>query len=330
VPKGVVLSHRNLQANCAQVATRIDFSNEDVAFNPLPIFHAFGLTVGTILPLQSGVRTFLYPSPLHYKAIPELCYEADATILLATDTFLAGYARNAHPFDFHSVRYVVAGAERVKPETRELWMHKFGLRIIEGYGATECSPVIAANTPMHFKPGTVGRMLDGIEHRLVPVEGIAGASRLMVRGPNVMLGYLHADEPGSIEPPADGWHDTGDIVSVDEGGFVTIEGRAKRFSKIGGEMVSHQAVETKVAAAFPGAEHAVVAARDERKGEQLVLVTTHGKLDRKALIEALRALGASELMVPRRIVTLEELPVLASGKTNYVALNQLARELLGT
>jgi acyl-[acyl-carrier-protein]-phospholipid O-acyltransferase/long-chain-fatty-acid--[acyl-carrier-protein] ligase len=326
VPKGVVLSHRNLQANRVQVAARIDFSAQDVVFNALPMFHAFGLTVGTLLPVLSGMRTILYPSPLHYRMVPELVYACEASILLGTDTFLSGYARNAHPYDFSSIRLVVAGAERVKPETRALWMEKFGLRIIEGYGATECSPVIAANTPMHFRAGTVGRLLDGIEWRLEPVEGIEGAGRLVIKGPNVMLGYLRADEPGLIDPPPGGWYDTGDIVSVDALGFVTIEGRAKRFSKIGGEMVSLTAVEALVAEAFPEQAHAVVAVPDPRKGEQLVLVTTDETLDRRRLAAALRKAGASELAVPRLVLRVAELPVLASGKTDYVALGRLARE----
>jgi acyl-[acyl-carrier-protein]-phospholipid O-acyltransferase/long-chain-fatty-acid--[acyl-carrier-protein] ligase len=258
--------------------------------------------------------------------VPELVYACEASILLGTDTFLSGYARNAHPYDFSSIRLVVAGAERVKPETRALWMEKFGLRIIEGYGATECSPVIAANTPMHFRAGTVGRLLDGIEWRLEPVEGIEGAGRLVIKGPNVMLGYLRADEPGLIDPPPGGWYDTGDIVSVDALGFVTIEGRAKRFSKIGGEMVSLTAVEALVAEAFPEQAHAVVAVPDPRKGEQLVLVTTDETLDRRRLAAALRKAGASELAVPRLVLRVAELPVLASGKTDYVALGRLARE----
>ena len=215
VPKGVVLSHRNIQANRFQAFARIDFTAQDIVFNALPMFHAFGLTAGTMLPVLSGVRTFLYPSPLHYKVIPELCYDTNASILFGTDTFLMGYARNAHPYDFYNVRFVVAGAERVKPETREVWMEKFGKRILEGYGATECSPVLALNTPMHLKSGTVGRLLDRIEYRLDPVEGIAEGGRLVVKGPNIMLGYLRADTPGVIEPPPDGWYDTGDIVTID-------------------------------------------------------------------------------------------------------------------
>ncbi len=330
VPKGVVLSHRNLQANLKQVAARIDFTAQDIVFNALPMFHAFGLTGGTLLPVLSGVYTFLYPSPLHYKIVPELCYDTNATIMFGTDTFLTGYARNAHPYDFYNIRYVVAGAERVKSETRETWMEKFGLRILEGYGATECAPVLAVNTPMQFKTGTVGRMLDGLQHRLEPIDGINEGGKLVVKGPNVMLGYLKADNPGVLEPPPDGWYDTGDIVSIDNLGFVKIEGRAKRFAKIAGEMVSLSAVESKVQAAFKDHEHAVVAVPDPKKGEQLVLLTTKQKLQRKTLGDALKNTGTVELMIPRTIVEIEDMPVLGSGKTDYVTINQIAREKTGT
>jgi acyl-[acyl-carrier-protein]-phospholipid O-acyltransferase/long-chain-fatty-acid--[acyl-carrier-protein] ligase len=186
--------------------------------------------------------------------------------------------------------------------------------------------VLAANTPMHMKYGTVGRMFDGIEHRIEPVEGIAEGGRLVVKGPNVMLGYLRADNPGVIEPPPDGWYDTGDIVKVDEQGFITILGRAKRFAKIAGEMVSLTAVEIKVQTAYPEDNHAAVAVPDKKKGEQLVLFTTRAGLDRKELADAMKKAGAMELIIPRNIIAMKELPVLGSGKTDYQALNRMARE----
>ncbi|MBM3519458.1 MAG: acyl-[ACP]--phospholipid O-acyltransferase [Alphaproteobacteria bacterium] len=326
LPKGVVLSHRNLNANRQQAAARIAFTSQDIVFNALPMFHAFGLTGGTLLPVLAGIRTFLYPSPLHYKVVPELCYDTNATILFGTDTFLMGYARNAHPYDFFNMRLVVAGAERVKQETRDIWIDRFGLRILEGYGATECAPVLAVNTPMHFKVGTVGRLLDRIEHRLEPVAGIAEGGRLHVRGPNIMLGYLRADNPGIIEAPPEGWYDTGDIVTIDTLGFVTILGRAKRFSKIGGEMVSLAAVEAKLLQAFPDHHHAVIAVPDAKKGEQLAMFTTGGGLDRSLVAAGLRKAGITELMVPKIVVTLKELPLLGSGKIDYASLQRLALE----
>jgi acyl-[acyl-carrier-protein]-phospholipid O-acyltransferase/long-chain-fatty-acid--[acyl-carrier-protein] ligase len=222
VPKGVVLTHRNLLANCRQLAARIDFNKSDIVLNALPVFHSFGLTGGTLLPILNGIRTLLYPSPLHYRVVPALAYDANATILFGTDTFLAGYARAAHGYDFYSIRYIFAGAERVREETRRTYADKFGLRILEGYGATEAGPVIAVNTPMHYLAGSVGRPLPGVETRLDPVPGIDVGGRLSIRGPNIMAGYLKVDAPGILQPPEEGWHDTGDIVTLDEDGFITI------------------------------------------------------------------------------------------------------------
>jgi acyl-[acyl-carrier-protein]-phospholipid O-acyltransferase/long-chain-fatty-acid--[acyl-carrier-protein] ligase len=323
VPKGVVLTHRNLLANCHQLAARIDFNASDIVLNALPVFHSFGLTGGTLLPILSGVRTLLYPSPLHYRIVPALAYDANATILFGTDTFLAGYARMAHGYDFYALRYIFAGAERVREETRRIYSDKFGLRILEGYGATEAGPVIAVNTPMHFQAGTAGRLLPGIEGRVEPVPGIAEGGRLSVRGPNIMAGYLKADAPGLLQPPEGGWHDTGDIVTLDESGFVTIRGRAKRFAKIGGEMVSLPAVEGYAAALWPQAAHAVVTRPDARKGEQLVLFTTAPGATAAALQAWARAAGIAELAVPRDIRVVDALPVLGTGKIDYVALSAM-------
>ncbi len=327
-PKGVVLSHDNLLANCRQLAARIDFNPTDSVFNALPVFHSFGLTGGMLLPLFSGVKTFMYPSPLHYRIVPVLAYDTNATILFGTDTFLAGYGRMAHPYDFYAMRYVFAGAERVREETRRLWMEKFGLRILEGYGATECAPVIAVNSPMHFKAGSVGRLLPGIDHRLEPVPGVDEGGRLLVAGPNVMLGYLKAETPGELQPPADGWYDTGDIVALDAEGYVTILGRAKRFAKIAGEMVSLGAVENLVSGLWPEEMHAVVALPDARKGEQLVLLTERAEAPREAISAHARQQGASELMVPRHVFSVEKLPLLGSGKADHPGARVLAERLM--
>lgn len=324
LPKGVVLTHRNLLANCHQLSARIDFNASDVVLNALPIFHSFGLTGGTLLPILSGVKTLLYPSPLHYRLVPALAYDSNATILFGTDTFLSGYARMAHGYDFYSLRYIFAGAERVRGETRKVYAEKFGLRILEGYGATEAGPVIAVNTPMHFQAGSVGRLLPGVEGRIDPVPGIELGGRFFIRGPNVMAGYLKADAPGVLQPPEGGWHDTGDIVTIDEAGFVAIRGRAKRFAKIGGEMVSLPAVEGYAMALWPGFEHAVVARPDPKKGEQLVLFTSAAGATASALQAWARANGVPELNVPRDIRVVEALPVLGTGKIDYVTLGGLA------
>ena len=328
VPKGVVLTNANLVANAMQIRTHAEgaLGPADTVMNPLPMFHSFGLTAATLMPILAGMKTILYPSPLHYRQIPKLIAETGATVLFSTDTFLQGYARAAETDDLKSIRYVIAGAERVKESTRAMWAGH-GTRILEGYGATECSPVIACNLPSAEKANSVGRLLPGIEARLVPVEGIADGGRLAVRGPNVMKGYLLADRPGEIVPLADGWHDTGDIVDLDADGFITIKGRAKRFAKIGGEMVSLAAVESMVSGLWPAQNHVVVALPDARKGEQLVLVTEKPDADRDSLLQRAKADGFAELWIPRAVLVVGTIPVLGSGKIDYGATLELARQL---
>jgi acyl-[acyl-carrier-protein]-phospholipid O-acyltransferase/long-chain-fatty-acid--[acyl-carrier-protein] ligase len=326
LPKGVVLSHRNMLTNVAQVAARIDFGREDKLFNAMPAFHSFGFTGGIVLPLISGVPIYLYPSPLHYRTVPELVYGVAATVLFGTDTFLNGYARVANPYDFRSLRYIVAGAEPVKPSTRQIYLEKFGLRILEGYGITEASPVMALNTPMFNKFGTVGRLLPGIEAKLEKVEGVEEGGRLYIRGPNVMLGYLRADNPGVLEPPPEGWHDTGDIVAIDEQGFVAIKGRAKRFAKVGGEMVSLAAVEMLAGELWPNNVTAVAAAPDARKGERLIMVTDKHGATRSEFMTYARGKHASELMLPAEVIVLDKMPMLGSGKVDQLAVEKFVRE----
>jgi acyl-[acyl-carrier-protein]-phospholipid O-acyltransferase/long-chain-fatty-acid--[acyl-carrier-protein] ligase len=322
-PKGVVLSHRNILANCAQVSAVMDFSPADRIVNAMPMFHSFGLTGGTLLPLFLGVRTFYYPSPLHYRVVPEAIYDTDASIVFGTDTFLAGWARFAHPYDFRSVRLVFSGAEKLRAETRQLYFDRFGVRILEAYGITETAPGLAVNTPMRNRAGTVGWLLPGIEHRIAPVESIAQGGVLRVRGPNVMLGYLRSSAPGVLEPPPHGWYDTGDIVDLAPDGCVTILGRVRRFAKLGGEMVSMTAAEELAAALWPDASHAVVAQPDPRKGERLVLVTTQRGASAPALLAHAAARGTGEIMVPRLIVPVEAIPRLGSGKTDYPAIERM-------
>jgi len=326
LPKGVVLSHRNILANVAQAAARIDFGREDKLFNVLPVFHSFGLTAGTLLPLVSGVPIYLYPSPLHYRTVPELVYGVCATILFGTDTFLNGYARVANPYDFRSLRYVLAGAEPVKDATRQIYLEKFGLRILEGYGVTETSPVMALNTPMFNKFGTVGRLLPGMTAKLEKVEGVEEGGRLFVKGPNVMLGYLYADKPGVLQPPPEGWHDTGDIVTLDEQGFIAIKGRAKRFAKVGGEMISLAAVEMLAADLWPDNQTAVASLPDPRKGERLIMLTDKRGATRSDFMAYARSRHASELMLPAEVIVLDKLPLLGSGKVDHLAVTKFVRE----
>lgn len=328
-PKAVVLSHRNMLANAMQVEARLHFTPADKLLNVLPVFHSYGLTGGTVLPLMVGVHTVLYPSPLHYKLIPEAARKTRPTIMFATDTFLKAYARSADNEDFASLRLVVAGAEPVKAETRTIWKERFGADLVEGFGMTEAAPVIAVNSGSHGRHGTVGRLLPGIEIRLEPVDGIDEGGRLWVKGPNVMLGYMTAEQPGLLQPLGDAMHDSGDIVAIDREGFLAVRGRAKRFAKIAGEMVSLGAVEMLAQSLWPEERHAVVAVPDKRRGERIVLVTTEDDANASALRAHGKKAGAAELMVPSDIVKVDSIPVFVSGKTDYVSTRNLALERLG-
>lgn len=328
-PKGVVLSQKNLVANARQVAAHIDLKPEWVMFNPLPTFHCFGLTGGVILPLLQGMKAFEYPSPLHAKQITDLLPQVKASILFATDTFLNQYARVAEPGDFATLQFAVAGAEKVRDETRQMFNTKFGgVELLEGYGATEAAPVVAVNHPDRNRPGTVGQILPGMEYRLDQVEGIDGGGRLYLRGPNVMAGYISPNNPQGIEPLENGWHDTGDIVDIDAEGYITILGRVKRFAKVGGEMVSLLAVEDMAGAVWPEHRHAAVSVPDSKKGERLILVTDNEGAESARLSEWARDNGAPELAVPKKIIKIAIIPVLGTGKTDYVAIQKLVEDAL--
>ena len=328
-PKGVVLSHANILGNLKQLEACINFNAQDRVLNFLPMFHSFGFTVGTLLPLMNGIKTFFYPTPLHYSVIPEIAYETHATIMFGTNTFLSAYAKTAHPYDFYNLRYVVAGAEKLQENTRQLWADKFGIRILEGYGATETSPITSVNTPLHYKAGTVGRFMPCMEYQLEPVPGITEAGLLHVKGPNIMLGYLLADNPGVLVPPESiygkGWYDTGDIVHVDEQGFISIRGRSKRFAKVGGEMVSLTAVEQLAINAWPQAQHAAISVPDAKKGEQVILVTTQKQASVHELASA--SPGVALISLPKKIVIVEAIPVMATGKINYSGVADLVASL---
>ena len=320
VPKGVELTHGNILANIRQMLAVTDFTDRDRLFNCLPLFHSFGLTVGTFLPLLRGLYVFLYPSPLHYRMVPSLLYDRDCTVFISTNTFLNGYARKAHPYDFRSLRYLFAAAEKLQEATALAWSQKYGVRILEGYGATECAPCVSLNTPLEPRYGSVGRLMPGMECKLEPVEGVAEGGRLFVRGPNVMKGYLNADANAKFLALG-GWYDTGDIVSVDADGYLHIRGRMKRFAKVSGEMVSLTAVEDALAGAFPQyglrCQVAIITRPDEDKGEALIAVTNEPKLTLTEIREAIKAKGLTNLSTPREVIVVKEIPKLGTGKVNH-------------
>ena len=324
-PKGVALSHRNLLANVEQVRVHLALYSSDILLNPLPAFHCFGLTVGSLMPPLLGLQVVCHPTPLQPKEIVNRIRKHKATILVSTDTFITQYARVGEPGDLKSLRLTVCGAERLRDETRALLRKKHGIELYEGYGVTETSPVISANRPGANRPGTVGQLMADMKLRLDPVEGIPNAGRLVVRGPNVMLGYLKPNAPGKIVPPEGGWHDTGDVVSVDEDGYIAIKGRLKRFAKIGGESVSLAVVESIASALWPDFSHAAVTLPDGRKGEQIILVTTNSDANRHDIVGWVHNHGVPELAVPRRIVVVDDVPVLGTGKTDYVNVEKMVK-----
>lgn len=332
-PKAVVLSHANIISNIKQMSSIETINVTDTLFNALPMFHSFGLTVGTLFPLFEGAKLFLYPSPLHYRIIAELIYEIGASIMMATDTFFRGYAKIAHPMDFHNVRFMYGGAEAIKPDTRNMFVERFGLRVMEAYGSTECSPVVTANNRIFNRFGSIGKLLPKIQYKIEPVPGIEKGGELCVKGPNVMMGYIMPDNPGVLVPLKDGWYHTGDVVDIDEIGFVYIKDRIKRFAKIGGEMVSLNAVHEMVVKACEsmGTDFAygVVAVPHESKGEQIVLVTNNKKVTQDLLHTYIRNNGMSELYLPRLILYHDTLPMFATGKADNVTLKREVMEELG-
>lgn len=327
-PKGVALNHKNLVANCEQVRSHVELLENDVLFNSLPTFHCFGLTGGALLPLFLGIKVALYPSPLHVKLIPERVKKTGATIMFGTDTFMSRYARAGKVGDFSKIRFAVCGAEQVRDETRAYVKEKYDLMILEGYGVTEAAPVVAVNQPEANRHGTVGHFLPGMEYRIDPLPGIAKGGRLFVRGPNVMMGYLTTDQPGVIQKLDDGWHDTGDVVEIDEDGYVAIRGRVKRFANISGEMISLAVVENCTKAVWPAHEHIALIKPDPKKGEQIVVLSDCPEANRTDILNWAQLHGVPELAVPRKVVISGEIPLLGSGKVDYQAAQELMERLI--
>lgn len=328
-PKAVILSHKNIITNINQSLSILDFSCRDRLMNILPMFHAFGFTLGTLTPILKGIRCFLYPNPRHHNIVSELIYEQQITVMIGTNTFLKTYQQSGTTMSFSSLRYVFAGGEKLANQTRHDWLDKFGKMILQGYGTTECAPVLCVNTLQYNKTGSVGRLLPGIEHKLTPFENGENSNTgvLHVRGDNIMMGYVYADNPTKIVPPKDKWYDTGDVVSMDEFGFVTIVDRIKRFAKIAGEMVSLTAVEQVLEACLPDIKVAAVNLKDERKGEKIVLVTEE-KCNLKDVKKYFTEHRISPLMIPSQAIELTEMPELSTGKNDYPAIKRAVIALL--
>jgi len=327
-PKAVVLSHSNIFSNIVQTTCVAQLNMQDLLFNCLPMFHSFGLTIGSLFPILTGAKVFLYPSPLQYRAITELLYELKVTMMIATDTFYKVYGRLSHPYDFRKIRLCIAGAEGVKDETRNILAEKLGVMLLEGYGTTECSPLLTINTLLFNKYGTIGRIVPGVDFRLDNVEGMNDAKELVVKGPNIMLGYIYADNPGVIVPIKDGWYHTGDVVEVDELGFIKIIDRVKRFAKIGGEMISLTAIENNAKEIYKNEDFKCVAIAlpHAKKGEQIVFISNDEKASRKDFIDFCAKNELSELYVPAVFLFREDFPVLATGKADKVSLKKWAIE----
>lgn len=327
-PKAVLLSHSNILSNVQQTICFEQLMVRDLMFNSLPMFHSFGLTVGTFYPLFNGAKVFLFPSPLMYRSITELLYELRATIMVATDTFYKVYAKISHPYDFKHVRLCYAGAEAVKQETRDMVSEKLGKRLMEGYGTTECAPIICVNNYLFNKFGTLGKLPPALEYKIEPVAGIKKGGELCVRGPNVMKGYMFASNPGVLVPVENGWYHTGDVVEVDDLGFVKIVDRVKRFAKIAGEMISLTAVENLGYEIWKTEDFhcGAVAIPHPKKGEQIVFVSNNPEAGKPKFSEKVQKKAMSELYVPSLFLYREEMPLLATGKADVQTLKKWVLE----
>ncbi len=348
-PKGIELSHRNLAVNARQVADALNTLDNDVIMGTLPTFHAFGLLASTLMPLSEGIPIVCHPDPTDAVNIAKGVARYEATLLFGTGTFLRLYAKNSrvHPLMFQSLRYVVAGAEKLAPEVRRLFLDRFGKKLLEGYGATETSPVASVNLPDQLdtrywkvqaanREGTVGLPLPGTSFRIVDPNTLetlpTGADGLiLIGGPQVMKGYLNAPEKTAqaiAELDGQRWYKTGDKGHVDEDGFLTIVDRYSRFAKLGGEMVSLTAVEQQVRQILGDAELELVAVNlpDDKKGEKIVLLMA-GAYDEAAVKRKLLEGGMNSLAIPSTIRSLAEIPKLGSGKTDFGSARKVAENL---
>jgi acyl-[acyl-carrier-protein]-phospholipid O-acyltransferase / long-chain-fatty-acid--[acyl-carrier-protein] ligase len=346
-PKGVALTHRNIIGNVSQFAIMLDAKKDDVMLASLPFFHSFGCTVTLWYPLIQGVRTASYPNPLEAGKIAGLVEREGVTVMLATPTFLRAYLRKAEPPQLRSLRFLITGAEKLPDELAKAFEARFGKEVLQGYGLTETSPVASVNLPepKATKPGqsvqpcnrlgSAGKLLPGMAAEIREAEtdrkgSLHDTGMLWLRGPNIFEGYLDAPEQ-TADVLRDGWFKTGDIGRFDEDGFLYIEGRLSRFSKIGGEMVPHETIEQKILAVLPATGHserfiAIVGVADEAKGEALVLLSAMD-MDLPGLRAALSEIGVPNLWIPKVVRRVDAIPVLASGKLDLAGCKALAVEV---
>ncbi|MDR3700692.1 MAG: acyl-[ACP]--phospholipid O-acyltransferase [Candidatus Sulfopaludibacter sp.] len=344
VPKGVMLSHRNVLANIESIAQVFWIGPTDRIVGVLPFFHSFGYTVTIWFPLVSGCGVVYHPNPTDAKAIGELVAKYRATFLVSTPTFCSTYTRKCAPEEFASLRYVLVGAEKLREPVAAAFREKFRIDLLEGYGCTEMAPVVAVNAPnfaagkntqVGNKPGTVGPPLPGVAAKIVDPVTLAPLppnqeGLLLVKGANRMTGYLGQPERTS-EAFCDGWYITGDIALLDDEGFLRITDRLSRFSKIAGEMVPHLRIEEAVSQVLGDAPCAVTAIADDQRGERLVALYAHPEVTPDQLWQRLAATGLPRLWLPKRenVHLVESLPLLATGKLDLRGVKSLAQQLSG-
>ena len=341
IPKGVMLSHNNIFSNVQSIRSVVQLYPDDNVCGVLPFFHSFGFTVSLWLPLIAGLSASYAANPLDGKAVGKIARENNSTILFTSPTFLLSYIRRSEPDDFKTLRLVVVGAEKLKRTIADAFERKFKIRPQEGYGCTELSPVVSINLTkdqgtgkckVGLKQGTIGMPITGVQVKIVSTEtnqdlpaGKEGL--LMVKGPNVMLGYLN-NKIKTQDVIRDGWYNTGDIASIDEDGFITIKDRLSRFSKIAGEMVPHLGIEQALLKALNTHEPiiAVISIPHPKKGEELIVFHTEKAPDADKLHKILSQSGLPNIWKPRRdnYIKIETLPTLGSGKLDVMKLKKIA------
>lgn len=330
-PKAVQLSHKNIAANVLGAAERYGFTPEDKFLSSLPYFHVFGLTVNLWVPVFFGCTILSYANPLDYRNICEIVRDHKATLMVGTPSFFWGYLRKSEPGDFDSLRIALVGADKCTDALREAFKEKHGITLFEGYGATECAPVISANSADHNRPGSVGKPIPGVLVRIEHYEtgeecGPGEDGRILVKGDNVMIGYFDDFEQTSLHIRR-GWYDTGDMGNIDSDGYLWHVGRIKRFVKIGGEMISLVKIESVLEKILPEeVQCCVVEVPDSTKGAKIVAVITE-QIDEKATLKKL-AEQLPKLAIPKQFLVIKDLPKMGSGKIDFRRITEMVRELL--